>query len=303
MHEDFSAGCAYVDGRYVPIKEARIPILDMGFSRSDCTYDVVSVWHGAFFRLAEHLARFERSCACLRLDPGFSRGQLAAVLAECVARSGLREAYVEMIATRGVPQAGERDPRRIANRFYAYAIPYVWIARPEQQDVGLHLVVAEAVERISSRAVDPTVKNFHWGDLVRGAFEAYDREADTVVLLDANGHVTEGPGFNLFALYRGQLLTPADGVLLGITRQTVLELAHRDGLQARAGHLGPEILFEADELFLTSTAGGVLPVTRLNGRPVGAGTPGPLTLRLRDRYWEAHSDPAWTTPVAYSSRG
>ena len=299
MAGDFSAGCAYVDGRYVPIDEARIPVLDMGFSRSDCTYDVVSVWNGAFFRLAEHLARFERSCACLRLDPGLARGPLAAVLAECVARSGLREAYVEMIATRGVPQAGERDPRRIQNRFYAYAIPYVWIARPEQQDVGLHLVVAEGVERISPRAVDPTVKNFHWGDLVRGAFEAYDRDADTVVLLDAHGHVTEGPGFNLFAFYRGQLLTPADGVLLGVTRQTVLELAQREGLQARSGHLGPDILFKADELFLTSTAGGVLPVTRLNGRAVGAGTPGPLTLRLRDRYWEAHADPAWATPVAY----
>ena len=163
-------------------------------------------------------------------------------------------------------------------------------------------MVAEGVERISSRAVDPTVKNFHWGDLVRGAFEAYDRDADTVVLLDASGHVTEGPGFNLFAYYRGQLLTPADGVLLGITRQTVLELAAREGVQARAGHLGPDILFDADELFLTSTAGGVMPVTRLNGQAVGEGVPGSLTLRLRDRYWDAHADPAWSTPVAYPAR-
>lgn len=299
MQEDFSAGCAYVDGGFVPIDRASIPILDMGFSRSDCTYDVVSVWHGAFFRLAEHLARFERSCACLRLDPGMSRTQMASVLAECVARSGLREAYVEMIATRGVPRAGERDPRRITNRFYAYAIPYVWIARPEQQARGLHLVIADSVERISPRAVDPTVKNFHWGDLVRGAFEAFDREADTVVLLDAAGNVTEGPGFNLFASYRGQLLTPADGVLLGITRQTVLALAAREGVQARVGHLGPGILEDADEIFLTSTAGGVMPVTLLNGTPIGDGLPGPLTLRLRDRYWEAHGDPAWSTPVQY----
>ena len=301
MQEDFSAGCAYIDGRYVPIEQAGIPILDMGFSRSDCTYDVVSVWNGSFFRLADHLDRFERSCTCLRLNPGLARPELAGVLAECVARSGLRDAYVEMIATRGIPRSGERDPRRIVNRFYAYAIPYVWIARPEQQEAGLHVVIAEGVERISTRAVDPTVKNFHWGDLVRGVFEAFEREADTVVLLDAAGHVTEGPGFNLFASYRGQLLTPADGVLLGITRQTVLELAAREGVQARVGHLGPDILLEADEIFLTSTAGGVMPVTLLNGRAVGDGLPGALTRRLRDRYWEAHHDPAWSTPVAYGS--
>ena len=299
MTPDYSAGCAFIDGEFLPIGEARISILDMGFSRSDCTYDVVAVWQGGFFRLAEHLDRFARSCACLQLHPPHPREAMTDILFECVRRSGLRDAYVEMIATRGVPEAGERDIRRIRNRFYAYAIPYVWISRPDQQARGLHLVVARDVERISTRAVDPTVKNFHWGDLVRGLFEAYDRAADTAVLVDANGFVTEGPGFNVFACYRGQLLTPSDGVLQGITRQTVLELAAEEGMVARVGRLEPGLLAEASEIFVTSTAGGIMPVTLLDGAPVGDGLPGPVTDRLRTRYWDAHRAGRWVTPVGY----
>jgi branched-chain amino acid aminotransferase len=298
MSEDFSSGCAFVDGAYVPIGEARIPLLDMGFSRSDCTYDVVAVWEGGFFRLDEHLDRFARSCDCLQLSaPG--REEIRDIVFGCVRRSGLREAYVEIIATRGVPRAGQRDPRLITNRFYAYAIPYVWIANPAQQERGLNLVVARAVERISPRAVDPTVKNFHWGDLVRGVFEAYERDADTVVLLDHEGHVTEGPGFNLFAYCRGTLLTPAEGVLHGITRQTVLDLAARERLPCRVLRFDESLLRDADEIFLTSTAGGVMPVVRLDGEPVGDGTPGPLTSQLRALYWDAHRAGPWVTRVDY----
>ena len=299
MNAALAAGCAYVDGQYVPIAEARIPLLDMGFSRSDCTYDVVAVWQGGFFRLDAHLDRFARSCACLQLAPPVGRDEIARILHECVGRSGLRDAYVEMIATRGVPNAGERDPRRITNRFYAYAIPYVWIAKPDQQAKGLHLAIARNVERISPRAVDPTVKNFHWGDLVRGLFEAYDRAADNAVLVDANGFVTEGPGFNVFACYRGQLVTPAEGVLHGITRHTVLELAAAEGITVRVGRVEPEMLRQASEIFLTSTAGGLMPVTLLDGQSVGTGAPGAMTLRLRERYWDAHRAGQWVTPVHY----
>ncbi len=299
MNERFAAGCAWVDGEYCPIDEARIPILDMGFSRSDATYDVVAVWHGAFFRLDDHLDRFERSWQLLRMKPPLAREGMREILMECVRRSGLRDAYVEMICTRGVPAPGVRDPRQVANRFYAFAIPYVWISSPEQQAAGLALVIARSTERIAARAVDPSVKNFHWGDLVRGAFEAFDREAHTAVLLDAAGHVTEGPGFNLFAYYRGTLLTPVEGVLQGITRRTVLELAAEEGLPTRAAMFDAEMLVAADEIFLTSTAGGVMPVSSLDGRPVGDGRPGPVTCRLRRRYWEAHAAGPWTTPVEY----
>ncbi len=144
----YAAGCAWVEGEYLPIADARIPITDTGFTRSDCTYDVVAVWHGRFFRLDAHLARFECSWQALRLSPPLDREAMADVLHECVRRSGLHEAYVEMIVTRGSPPPGVRDPRRFANRFYAFAIPYVWIATREVQARGLHLAIAPGMDTL-----------------------------------------------------------------------------------------------------------------------------------------------------------
>ena len=294
----YGEGCAYVGGAFVPIGEASVPLLDAGFARSDVTYDVVGVWEGAFFRLDDHLDRFERSCKRLQLEPGVDRQELAEILHECVRRSGLRNSYVDMIATRGMPR-GSRDPRTYENRFYAYAIPYVWIVQPDDQLVGSDLVIARNTRRIPEESVDPTVKNFHWGDLVRGMFEAYERGGTVVVLPDAQGNITEGPGFNLFAMVDGVLISPDRGVLQGITRQTVLDLAEDAGVPARLDVLTADDLRRADEVFLTSTAGGVMPVSSVDGAACGEGRPGPVTMQLRQAYWDAHTDARWTTPIAY----
>lgn len=296
----YADGCAWIEGEYVPIAQARIPILDAGFVRSDLTYDVVGVWKGSFFRLDDHLARFEKGLARIRLASPFSSDEIKGILFEVVRRSGLREAYVETIVTRGVPAPGERDPRKWTPRFYAYAIPYVWIVRPELQEAGTKAVVARDTVRIPPDSVDPTVKNFHWGDLVRGMFEAYDRDAWLPILTDGNGLVTEGPGFNVFAVVDGRLHTPKAGVLEGITRKTVIEIAEEAEIPVIVGALTVEDLYRANELFFTSTAGGVMPVTTLDGNSVGDGRPGPLTTQLRNRYWELHSDPRYALPVDYS---
>ena len=298
--DPYAAGCAWIEGEYVPISQARIPILDAGFSRSDLTYDVVGVWEGRIFRLDDHLARFRRGMSRIRLQAPFSDEEIKTILFEVVRRSGLREAYVEMIVTRGVPGPGERDPRTWSPSFYAYAIPYVWIVRPEQQDLGTQAVVATDTIRIPPRSVDPTVKNFHWGDLVRGLFEAYDRDAWLPILTDGEGHITEGPGFNVFAVVDGGLHTPEVGVLEGITRKTVIELAEQARLPVVVGELPVEDLYRASEILFTSTAGGVMPVTTLDGRPVGDGRPGPITSALRERYWDLHRDPRYALPVSYN---
>jgi branched-chain amino acid aminotransferase len=299
VSRSLAAGCAWIEGEYVPIGEARIPILDTGFVRSDLTYDVVGVWEGRFFRLQDHLDRLFAGCERLRLRPPFSQDEMREILTETVRRSGLRDAYVEAVVTRGVPGPGERDPRLWAQRFYAYAIPYVWIVRPEDQERGTDVIVARDTRRIPPDAVDPTIKNFHWGDLVRGLFEAYDRDAWVPILTDGAGHVTEGPGFNVFALVGETLSTPAGGVLEGITRRTVIELAGELGIDVQVGDLSVPDLHAAGEIFLTSTAGGVMPVATLDGEQVGAGKPGPITTQIRDRYWELHRDPRYTEAIDY----
>jgi branched-chain amino acid aminotransferase len=296
----FADGCAFIEGKYIPIAEASIPIIDTGFLRSDITYDVVAVWNGKFFRLEDHLERFERGWKRLRMKPPVNKDEIRKILFECVRRSGIRNAFVEMIVSRGVDEEGSRDPRRFRNRFYAYAIPYIWIVKPEDQEVGIQLIIAEKTIRIPSEAVDPTVKNFHWADLTRGIFEAYDRGGYTIVLPDAEGYITEGPGFNVFVYYKGALLTPERGVLEGITRRTVLDLAEELNISAKLGRFDAKVLKEADEVFITSTAGGVMPVTKVNDNPIGTGSPGEVTTLIRKRYWEAHDEDRWTTPVDYT---
>lgn len=295
---DYSQGAAWQRGAFVPVAQASVPLTDWGFLRSDATYDVVTVWDGAFFRLDDHLERFLRSCRRFRLDPGKSGEEIVAILAECVRRAGLRQAYVEMICTRGQPPWGSRDPRQAANQFHAFAVPYVWIANEAQRQRGLHVIVSD-VQRIPAASVDPTAKNYHWNDLTMGLLGALDAGGDTVLLTDAEGNVVEGPGFNVFAVRDGRLVTPAEGVLEGITRRTVIEMAAALGLPVDLRKLPAAELRGADEAFLSSSGGGVLPVTRVDGQPLGNGQPGPLSQQLAQTYWAWHRDPRYSTPVVY----
>ena len=295
----YSDGAAYIDDRFVPIAEARIPILDWGFLRSDATYDVVHVWQGRFFRLEDHLDRFWRGVERLHMRLPYPRDTVRDILGECVRLSGLRDAYVEMICTRGVPPPGSRDPRQCANRFYAFAVPFVWIASPEKQLEGLHLIVSQ-VSRIPAEAVDPTVKNYHWLDLVAGLYDAFGRGGETAILIDRDGNVVEGPGFNIFVVKHATIATPGRGALEGITRKTVIELGQALGLPVETRRISAEETRHADEIFLTSTAGGIMPVTKVDGRLLGDGKPGPITGKFREQYWALHQDPRYSTPVAYS---
>jgi len=295
------AGAAYLDGRYCPIEEAKISVLDLGVTRSDCTYDVVHVWRGRFYRLDAHLDRFSASLARLRLDPGHDRGEIEGILHGCVRRAGLREAYVSMTCTRGRIAAGSRDLRTAQSTFYCFAVPFVWISTPDQQATGASMWISE-VTRIPPQSIDPSVKNYHWLDMDMALLDAYDHDAHLVVLRDLSGTITEGPGFNVFAYVDGRWVTPASGTLKGITRRSMIELADEAGYPVEEGRLSASDLRRAAEVLVTSTAGGIMAVTVIDGKPVGAGVPGPLTSQLKDRYWGRHEDPLYSTPVRYDEQ-
>ena len=292
----FPPGVAYIDGDYRPMSEAKISVLDWGFLRSDATYDVVHVWRQRFFRLDKHLDRFSNSVDQLQMTLPFDRDGLTGVLMECVRRSGHDDAYVEMICTRGVSPTFSRDPRDAVNTFIAFAIPFGWVANEEQRARGLNLSISD-IPRISPQSVDPTVKNYHWLDFISGLYGAYENNAENVVLVDLDGNITEGPGFNLFAVKDGRAVTPKNGVLEGITRMTALELCGELNVEAVTETLTVEAVRGADEVFITSTAGGIMSVSKIDGAPVGDGEIGPVTQRLTSLYWEKHTDPNWSTPV------
>lgn len=293
-------GAAYMDGAYMPVAEAKIPVTDWGYRRSDVTYDVVSVWGGQFFKLDDHLKRFQASMEHFRFKPKESMADLRAVLHEVVRRTGLREAYVAMDCLRSQPPPGApRHPMFARTYLIAYCVPYVWLMSAEKRERGTHLIIS-STPRIPEASVNPRAKNFHFADMTKSMFEAQEKGADNPILLDYEGNVTEGPGFNIFAVTDGKLATPEHGVLEGITRLATIELCGKLGLPCEVCKMPADELRNADEIFITSTAGGIMGVTRLDGRILGNDRPGPITRRLHDAYWDYRKQGWCGEPVDYT---
>jgi branched-chain amino acid aminotransferase len=220
---------------------------------------------------------------------------------ECLRQTGLRDAYVQLIMTRGRMPIGTRDIRLAVNRFQAFCIPYVWVATAEQRERGLRLIVSD-IRRVPSPSVDPEVKHYHWLDFEMGLFEAYDRGADSVVLTNLDGSIAEGPGFNVFVVRDGELLTPESGMLDGLTRTTILDLAREMNLRTRLARIEPDQLRGADEVFITSTAGGIMFVRQVDDRVIGDGAAGPTTQRLGRLYWSKREAGWLGTKASYEAR-
>jgi branched-chain amino acid aminotransferase len=287
-------GMAYVNGEFVPSSEAKLPIMDGGFWLGINVFDTLSARDGCIFKLDAHVARFYRSLHAVRIEIPFTRAEFAALIVETVRRSGLRDAYIQTIATRG-PRSRrplvEWTPTVIIN-----SIPYFGILPEEIIDRGITLRIA-SIRNVPIQSVDAKVKTFNRLHSYLARLEAFDAGADDTLLLDLDGYLTEGRGANLFLLRAGHLYTPSENLLEGITRETVFELAAAQGLPTHETRLTPYDLYNADEAFYCSTAGGIIPIVDVDRRRIGTGSPGPTTLRLRDAYWTAHVRGPHATPV------
>lgn len=296
-------GAAWIDGAIMPIRDASLPLNDWGLIHSDITYDVVPVRDGGFFRIEAYVARFQRSITALRLDIGMDSAAIIAVLHAIVAASGLQHAYVAMVASRGVPLIpGTRDPRDCGNHFFAWCVPYVHVIRQDLDLADHSAWIAKSVHRIPAGAIDPRIKNYQWGDFTAGLFEAKDNGAETVILLDEDGNVTEGPGFNVFAVKNGRVVTSDHGMLAGITRQTILELCETHQIPLEIRPLPLAEFMDSDEIFISTSGGGVFPLTRIDDRIFNNGATGPITESLHQHYWALMQHPAYRTEIKYPTK-
>ncbi|TDP45607.1 aminotransferase class IV [Zavarzinia compransoris] len=292
----FERGVAWLDGGFVPLSEAKVSIFDHGFTRSDATYDVAHIYRRRVFQLDRHVARFMRSLEGLRFKIPFDHQGLRELLLRAARMTALDDAWIMMICTRGRPPLGSRDIRQCRNNLIVCVMPFIWLASAEQRREGVTGTIGSTM-RIPPQAVDPRIKNFHWLDFVRSIFEAQDRGADIAILCGQQGEVTEGAGFNVFMVKGGEVVTPAAGVLEGITRATILDICEAEGIAAQTRQFDAATLRDADEIFLTTTSAGVVPLVRLDGRAIGDGRPGPTTMRLHDLYWQRHETAPWSEPV------
>ncbi len=293
-----SNGVGYIDGEYRLRSELALPMSDIGFKLCDMAYDAIHVWKGRFFRLEDHLDRFQRSIERRRFNFTLSRDEVRGIVTECVRRSQLRDSMVMLIATRGDMRSVTFDLRSCTSRFIAWADPYYGVISEAQMQTGIPIIIS-GVPRVPKDSIDPTIKNFARIDFSDALLEAYDRGCEHALLLDHAGNVTEGRGWNVFALFGGVLVTPDSGVLEGITRRTVLELCERTNLEPKTAAVRADELKGADEVFMASTAGGLMPVIKIDDAIIGTGSPGPVTRRLSDLYWALHDDPRHVTAIDY----
>ena len=306
--EKYENGIAFVNGQYCAPEEAMIPLWDLGFIQADATYEVATVARGFFFRLQDHFDRLARSCEKFRLRNPYSNEQMREIFSGMLRSTGLRDAGIYWAITRGLARPGmnpvkdRNKPHAFENRFYASVYRYGSIATQEQRDNGFSLKISQRYIRIDPRAVDPTAKNFHWMDMKLALFEATDEGKDWTVLTDADGYLTECAGANIFVIKGGQLYTPDSGCLEGITRQTALDLAEMISVPVHVEKVHADRLRNADDAFITTTAGGILPVNSVDGvRLGGKNGAGELATRFHNMYWEKLWGGWKCTPVDYET--
>jgi branched-chain amino acid aminotransferase len=287
-------GLTYLNGEFVPADRATLPLMDAGFWLGINVFDVLSARRGCIFKLDAHVARFYRSLHATRLAIPFTREAFGRLIVETVRRSGLEDSYIQVIATRGMREdapISEWKPTVIVN-----AMPYFEIVSPDVAARGLRVRIS-AVRNVPIQSVDAKIKTFNRLHSYLARLDALDAGADDAVMLDLDGYVTEGRGANVFIARDGRLYTPPEGLLEGITRETVFELAAEAGLPAAEERLTPYDLYNADEVFYATTAGGIMPIVEVDKRTIGDGVPGRIALRLRDAYWAAHVADPHATPV------
>ncbi len=270
---------AYVDGKWTPADEARIPVLDHGLLYGDGVFEGIRVYGGRPFLLDEHLDRLAASARALVLVLPAGREEIAALCCEAAERAGLDDGYLRLVVTRGAGALGVSPHTCPRASLIVIAAPLA-LYPPERYRDGVRLVTS-SLRRSASDALPPQVKSLNYLTSVLASIEARRQGADEAVLLNAQGLIAECTADNLFLVSRGRVLTPAvaSGALAGITRALVMQLLDEQGIEAVEAPLTPADAWTADELFLTGTGAEIVPVCEIDGRALPAERP--VTERVR----------------------
>jgi branched-chain amino acid aminotransferase len=282
----------WIDGEWHDRASAKVSVFDHGLLYGDGVFEGIRVYSGRVFRLREHLERLYDCAKAVDLTIPLAQDELGRVIEETVRRSGLRDAYIRPIVTRGVGDLGI-DPRKCPKPTVIVIVDEISIWPPERFEQGLSVITA-GTPIPHREALSPRVKSLNYLCHAMAKLEANNAGADEALMLDSAGHIAEGTGQNLFVLKRGVLRTPPlwAGILAGVTRAAVMELAGAAGIPMREELLNRFDVYTADEAFLTGTASEIAPIRSYDGRPIGTGKRGPVTKDLMARFKQLVSSAA-----------
>lgn len=271
-------------GAPVDPAEAQISVLDRGFLYGDSVYETMRTAGGRPVELSRHLARLHRSGDGIGLVIPWSDDELATAIAGTHAATGNAESYVRVIVTRGVGPL-MLDPRASTQPTMVIIVQPLVLPSADDYRHGLHAVIV-GTTKTQHGIVDPAIKSGNYLGSILALRQAIAEGGDDAILCNATGEIAEGATSNVFFVENGAVATPdlQAGLLAGITREVVCELAAELGMPVTAKRVQPDELRAADEVFMTSSVRGIMAVTRLDGRVVGKGEAGPITTKLMARY-------------------
>ncbi|MHB1406935.1 MAG: branched-chain-amino-acid transaminase [Desulfitobacteriaceae bacterium] len=270
----------YCNGAYVPEEEAKVSIFDHGFLYGDGIFEGIRAYHGRVFKLPEHLKRLYESAQSIRLDIGMPLEDMQEIVLETLRRNNLRDAYIRLVVSRGKGDLG-LDPNNCPKAATFCISDQIKLFAPSMYEQGLE-VKTVAIRRNNQDSLNPRIKSLNYLNNIMAKIEAVQAGVMEAVMLNQEGFVAEGTGDNIFMYRNGVLYTPPiyAGILEGITRNTVLDTARRQGMEVREELFTRHDLYTSDEIFLTGTAAELIPVVKVDGRIIGKGAPGEVFKKL-----------------------
>ena len=274
----------WIDGRVVDKADARVSVFDHGLLYGDGVFEGIRAYHGRIFEREAHLDRLFQSAKGIRLTIPLSREQLVAAIEETMKANNFTDCYIRLVVTRGVGSLG-LSPIRCERPSVFIITDLLELYPREMYEKGMSVITASVV-RNHPNAISPRVKSLNYLNNILGKLEAIDAGVPEAIMLNHEGNVSECTADNIFIVRGGQVQTPqtCDGVLEGITRKVMLELCRQMQIPAIEKTLQRHDLYIADECFLTGTGAEVIPVTKIDNRPIGAGQPGPITRKLIEAF-------------------
>jgi branched-chain amino acid aminotransferase len=277
----------YINGKFYQKDQAKISVFDHGLLYGDGVFEGIRSYNRLVFKLAEHIDRLFESAKSIMLEIPLSKEQLIKATISTLKINNLRDAYIRLIVTRGEGDLG-LDPRKCDGNATVIIITDKIALYPEKfYRHGLEIITVPTIRNLPE-ALNPQIKSLNYLNNILAKIEAINAGFDEAIMLDSLGYVAECTGDNIFIVKRNHLYTPPQcmGTLRGITRDAVLDIARKNKIPVHEHVLTRHEVYISDECFLTGTAAEIIPVVKVDGRIIGSGKPGSLTLKLMKKFRE-----------------
>ncbi len=276
----------YINGKLYPKDEAKISVFDHGLLYGDGVFEGIRCYNGNIFKLSEHIDRLYDSAKAISMEIQLARNELKDAVINTLKANNLEDSYIRLIVTRGVGKLG-LNPFICAESQVIIITDFIQLYSKELYEKGLDAIIVPTI-RNHSDALNPNVKSLNYLNNILAKIECINAGATEGIMLNKDGYVAEGTGDNIFIVKNNGIVTPPTtaGILIGITRNVVIELANEAGTTVKEEQLTRDDLYNADECFLTGTAAEIIPVVNIDGRKIASGKPGKVTLNLLRKYQE-----------------